>query len=267
MIADIMQSGVVYAVLGAFAGLMAGVLGIGGGIIIVPALAYVYSHQAGFPPDKILHLAAGTSLAIMVITSQFSVRAHHHRKKIAWDVYKKLWPGIVIGAVAGAFLADQLHSRVINIIFALFILLICAKTFFDRQKIRPHKYPPAWIHHFVTFIVGLKSGLLGLGGGVLIIPYLTFCGVEVRSIAAISALCTMTIAIVGSIAYMITGFNEPALPPFTTGYVYWPAVIAVAVPSGFFAPIGVSLTYRLPVYHLKMAFIIFLLMVAIDMLV
>lgn len=267
MIAEIMQSGVIYALVGAFAGMMAGILGIGGGVIIVPALAYVFSKQAGFPPEKILQLAAGTSLAIMVFTSQFSVRAHHHRKKISWSVYKKLWPGIVVGSICGALLADQLHSEVINIIFALFILLICAKTFLDRQKIRPHKYPPAWIHHFITFIVGLKSGLLGLGGGVLVIPYLTYCGVDVRSIAAVSALCTMTIAIVGSIAYLITGLNETALPAFTTGYIYWPAVIAVAIPSGFFAPIGVSLTYRLPVHHLKIAFIVFLLIIAVDMLI
>ncbi|QBR83182.1 sulfite exporter TauE/SafE family protein [Legionella israelensis] len=267
IITELLENGAVFALTGAFAGLMAGILGIGGGMVVVPALAFIFRHNQTVPPSLIMHVAAGTSLAVMIITSQASVRAHYRLGEILWPVYRRLWPGIVIGAVLGAILADLLPSHWLKIIFGVFLLIVAYKMFLDRHITRPHQYPRAWIHHFISGLIGVKSGLLGVGGGALIIPYLTYCGVDIRKIAAISSLCTMTVAVVGTLAFMVTGSNEPGLPAYSIGYVYWPAAFWVAIPSALFAPVGARLTYVLPVAQLKNGFIVFLLLASLDMLI
>ena len=126
--------------------------------------------------------------------------------------------------------------------------------------------PKAWLTHLISFLVGIKSGVLGIGGGAVIIPFLTRCHVPIRKIAAIASLCSMTIAVVGSVTFMITGWNEPNLPLGSTGYVYWPAVFAVALPSMMCAPLGAKLAYRVPILLIRRAFIVFLLITAIHLL-
>lgn len=267
IITEVLENGAVFAMTGAFAGLMAGILGIGGGMVVVPALAFIFHHHHLIPDHLIMHVAAGTSLAVMLITSQASVRAHYRLGEILWPIYQRLWPGIVIGAVLGAVFADLLPSHWLKVIFGVFLLVVAVKMFLDRHVTRPRQFPRPWVHHLISGLIGMKSGLLGVGGGALIIPYLTYCGVSLRKIAAISGLCTMTVAVVGSLAFMLTGRNEPGLPAYSIGYVYWPAAFWIAIPSALFAPIGARLTYVLPVQQLKNAFIVFLLLAALDMLV
>jgi len=266
ILSEVLQNGSIYALAGAFAGLMSGLLGIGGGIIVVPALAFIFSHNDLVPEEMIMHVSAGTSLAVMIITSQASVRAHHRKGVSIWPIFKKLFPGIVLGAALGVMTADLLTSYWLKIIFGLFLLAVAIKMYWDRDVTRPHQFPRTWIHSLVSGLIGFKSGLLGVGGGILIIPYLTFCGVHLRKIAAISAACSMTVAIVGCLAFIITGLNESGLPAGSWGFVYWPAVLWIAIPSSLFAPVGAHLSYRLPVHQLKMAFIVFLVLVGVDML-
>jgi len=251
---------------GAFAGLMSGVLGIGGGIIVVPALVFIFRDDPSVPANLVMHIAAGTSLAVMMFTSQASIRAHRKKSDIQWDVFKRLWPGIVIGVLSGALLADRLPTQWLKWLLGIFLLFVAIKMLTGKDVSQSRGFPRRWINALISFVIGLKSGLLGIGGGALIIPYLTYCGIEMRKIAAVSSLCTMTVAVLGTLTFIFTGSNEGGLPPFSTGYVYWPAVAALAIPSVLLAPVGAELTYRLPVKKLTYAFVIILFFTAINLL-
>lgn len=257
----------IFIVTGAIAGLIAGTLGIGGGMIIVPALLYIFQHTNAVPHALEMHFAAGTSLAIMIFTGQASVRAHMRKKGILWSAYLRLQWGIILGAVAGALLAYQLPTYWLKMLLALFLFFIAAEMMFNPNLPRRKNFPAQWVNRLVGMLIGFKSGLLGIGGGALVIPYLSYCGVERRQTAGVSAMCTLTVAVIGSIAVMITGSTESGLPAWATGYVYWPAVLWVAIPSMIFAQIGAHLTYKLPVHQLKHAFIVVLLIAAIDLIV
>jgi uncharacterized membrane protein YfcA len=266
ILADLLEHGSLYALTGAFAGLMSGILGIGGGMIVVPALVYIFHQTNLIPSDIEMHVAAGSSLAIMIFTAMASVRAHHRQSEILWHIYNLLWPGIIAGTICGGILADLLPTHLLKILFGIFLLIISFKMLSNINVSHPHHFPGLWINRVVSYLIGLKSGLLGIGGGALILPYLSYCGVDIKKIPAISALCTLTVAMIGTITFVITGSNESGLPEYCTGYVYWPAVVWVAIPSVIFAPFGAHLTYTLPVKHLKYGFIAILFVVAIDLL-
>jgi len=263
---SLIEHGVLYILTGAFAGLMAGILGIGGGMIVVPALLFIYHHIHLVPLEIEMHVAAGTSLAIMVFTAQASVRAHLREHTILWPIFYCLWPGILIGTVGGALLAHVMSSHWLRIILGIVLLLIAVKMLLPSRETKKREMPATWVTRAYSVLVGLKSGLLGIGGGALLIPYLTFFGVKRRDTAAISALCTLIVSIVGAFAFMLLGYYVPGLPAYTTGYVYWPAVFWVALPSMFLAPIGAHLTYILPVAKLRYAFIAMLLIASFDIL-
>lgn len=268
MILDsVAQHGAAFALTGAFTGFMSGVLGIGGGLIVVPALLYIFHHSHMVPELVEMHVAAGSSLAIMIFTAMSSVRAHQRQGELLWPVYHKLWPGIVLGTFFGALTADLLSTHWLQLLFGIFLLLISFKMLSDVHVTYPRKFPSRWLNGIVSFLIGLKSGLLGVGGGAVVIPYLNFCGVDTRKIPSLSALCTLSVSMVGTIAFIITGSNEPGLPSYCTGYVYWPAVIWVAIPSVLFAPIGAHVTYALPIRQLKYGLTAILIIAAIDMLI
>lgn len=255
-----------YSLIGVLAGLLAGILGIGGGIIVVPALVFVFQLTKEVSPTIQMHVAAGCSLAIMIFTAQSSARAHARQGKLLFDVFRRMWPWIVLGTVSGALLADLLNTRWLEVIFGIFLILIAFNMLFNINIEYAKKIIPNWIHRSVCFIIGLKSGLLGIGGGALIIPYLNYCGVDVKKIPGISALCTLIVSIIGTVVVIITGSMVSNLPPYSTGYIYWPAVFWIALFSTWFAPIGAKLTYRLPVKQLKYAFIGVLFVAALHLL-
>lgn len=266
MTADIILYGTIYACIGTFAGLMSGILGIGGGIVVVPGLVFVFQHSQLIAEKSVMHVAAGTSLAVMIITSQSSIRAHLKLGEVLWSVFNKLWPGIILGTIAGALIATLIPTHWLKILFALFLLCIAYKMLTDMHVSHADHFPKPWINRFISFLIGFKSGLLGVGGGVLIIPYLTYCGVAVRKIAGVSNLCTLTVAVVGTITFMITGQEEMRSVAYSTGYVYWPAMLCVAIPSSLIAPVGARLNYIVPVQHLKYGFIVILVLTAVKML-
>lgn len=266
MISTIMLiDGAVYGLIGMFAGLMAGLLGIGGGIIVVPGLAFIFQHVAFIPKDSIMHVAAGSSLAVMILTSQSSLRAHFRLNGVKWEAFNKLWPGIIVGTVCGALLAHLIPTHWLKVLFALFLILVAIKMLTDLHVTHPERFPPNWVNRGFSFFVGLISGLLGVGGGMLIIPYLTYCGIAIRNIAAVSNLCSFTVAVVGTMVFILTGWQEMSLTPYATGYIYWPAVLWVAIPSVIFAPLGAKLNYIIPVKVLKYGFIVILTITAINM--
>ena len=265
MITAILENGAIYAMTGAFAGLMAGILGIGGGMIVVPALVYIFHHAQVVPASVEMHVAAGSSFAIMIFTAQASIRAHHRQGTILWSVYQLLWPAIALGTVFGALFAVILPTYWLKIILGVVLLCIAIKMLFNLKVSHPHHFPSTWVNRLIGFLIGFKSGLLGIGGGAVIVPYLSFCGVETRKIPGVSALCTLTVAVIGTVAVMITGHNYQGLPVYSTGFVYWPAVFCVAVPSVLFAPIGARLTYILPIRELKYGFVVILLFAACSL--
>lgn len=254
-----------YILTGVFAGGMAGLLGIGGGVVVVPALALIFRYS-GFPPDLVMHMAAGSSLTAMILTAQASVRAHNQHGRILWSIYRKLVGGIIVGVICGAIIADFLHTRVLSVFFGVFLLAISAKMLIIPHKRTKRRLPGPVGRNAVSFAIGAKSGMLGVGGGALMIPFLTSCNIPMRNTTGISALCSFTVAILGSISFMMVGWDQSNLPAWSTGFVYWPAVLLVSIPSMLVAPLGASLSYKVRVTFLRRVFAVFLLVTGIHML-
>ncbi|MBA2710665.1 MAG: sulfite exporter TauE/SafE family protein [Tatlockia sp.] len=244
-------------------------MGIGGGIVVVPALIFLFQNNSTIPAELIMPMAIGTSLAVMVVTAQATIRFHYKKGNIAWPIYKLLAPGIALGTVCGALLTDKLPTDFLKILFAVFLVFIAFKMLFDmHQKAHPrHNFPSRYKNQLISFFIGCQSGLLGIGGGALVIPYLNYCGLDIKKITPIAALCTITVAVIGTFAFISIGAFKTNLPAFSSGFVYWPAVIGIAIPSSFLAPFGARLTYLLPVKHLKYFFILLLLATTIELLI
>jgi uncharacterized membrane protein YfcA len=254
-----------YLALGAFAGLMAGLLGVGGGLIIVPVLAGIFQHQQ-MSAAVIMHLAIGTSLATIVVTSVSSVRAHHQRGAVLWPVVWRLTPGIVIGAWLGAAVADALPSAVLSKIFAVFVLVVAAQMAFGAKP-APHRELPGAPGMLATGgVIGAVSAIVGIGGGSLTVPFLTWCNTAMRQAVATSAACGLPIALAGTIGFIVTGLNAAELPAWSLGYVYGPALVGVAFASMLSAPLGAKLAHTLPAEVLKKVFAVFLMLIGVKML-
>ncbi len=254
-----------YLVLGAFAGVMAGLLGVGGGLIVVPVLAWIF-HDQQINDAIIMHLAIGTSLATIVVTSISSVRAHHQRGAVLWSVVWRLTPGIVIGAWVGAIVADALPSVVLSKVFALFVLAVAAQMAFGAKP-APHRGLPGAVGMATTGgVIGTVSAIVGIGGGSLTVPFLTWCNTTMRQAVATSAACGLPIALAGAIGFIVTGLGAADRPAWSLGYVYSPALVGIAVASMLSAPLGAKLAHTLPTEILKKIFAVFLTLVGTKML-
>jgi len=255
-----------YILAGMIAGFLSGLLGIGGGLFIVPALLTIFEWQHPFH-QHIMHMVIGTSLSIIIVTAFRSLMAHMKYKVPFWPIYKQLLPGILVGVIGGVILAHYLESKTLQILFAIVLLILALKMLFERKNSFQFPTPNKTGMSIAGFIIGGKSGLLGLGGGALTIPFLTSCKISMRVAVVISIATSFTVAIVGSIASMISGLQVTNLPPWSTGFVYWPAVLCVGLSSAFFAPLGARLSHTLPTQTLKRLFAILLLFISIKMLV
>lgn len=255
----------IYVLTGAVAGVLAGLLGVGGGIVIVPALIFVFRAQ-GFDADVLVHMAVGTSLATIVLTSISSVRAHHRRGAVRWPVFWRLAPGIVVGSLLGAVIADWLPADTLRMVFAVFVLLVALQMGFGAKP-APHRDLPGKLGSGVAgLVIGTVSAVVGIGGGSLTVPFLVWCNVAMRNAVAISAACGLPIAVAGSLGFLATGLNETGLPPWSTGYLYWPAGAGIAVASVLCAPLGAWLAHQVPAQGLKRFFALFLGVVGLRML-
>lgn len=260
-----MDTLLLYLVLGAFAGTLAGLLGAGGGLVMVPVLVFIFQGQA-MPGPIIMHMALGTSLAIIILTSLSSIRAHHQRGAVLWPVCWRLTPGIVLGALSGAVVADMLPDGVLKPVFGIFELLVALQVWLG---VRPsaQRNVPGWPGMSVAgWVIGTVSAIVGIGGGTLTVPFLTWCRVGIHNAVATSAACGLPIAVAGTIGFIATGWNEVDLPGMSSGYVYWPAFAAVAVTSVLCAPVGARLAHALPADKLKKFFAIFLAILGVRML-
>ncbi len=254
-----------YLMLGAFAGIMAGLLGVGGGLIIVPALAWIFRGQH-MSEAIIMHLAIGTSLATIVVTSISSVRAHHRWGAVLWPTFWRLTPGIVVGAWLGAAVADALSSFVLQKIFALFVLAMAGQMGFGAKP-APHRDLPGTSGMLATGgVIGTVSAIVGIGGGSLTVPFLTWCNISIHQAVATSAACGLPIALAGALGFIVTGLNAPGLPNWSLGYIYGPAWVGIALVSMLSAPLGAKLAHTLPTGTLKKVFAVFLALIGFKML-
>ena len=250
-----------YLVCGVLAGLAAGMFGVGGGIVVVPFLAWQFPEQ-GFPERLVMLMAVATSLATIVVTSVSSVLAHHRLGAIRWDVVRRLVPGIVVGSLLGAVIAERLPVPVFKLLFGVFLVLVAQRLFFRAGPAGGcHGKSSALDFAAAGSLIGVSSAILGIGGGTLSVPYLVKQGFPIRNAVAISSACGFPIAVVGTAAYVILGWNQPTLPPMSAGYVSLPAFLAIALASVPFAPVGAQLASRLPGAVLRRGFAAVLLLV------
>lgn len=248
-----MEGLILYLLLGAGAGLLAGLFGIGGGLVIVPVLAFIFEAHA-LAPGHVMQVAVGSSLATIVVTSLSSILGHHRRGAVLWPVFGRLAPGIVAGVAAGVVVADTVSSPVLRVVFALFVVVVAVQMAFEVRPGSRRSLPGRWGSGAAGAVIGALSALVGIGGGTLTTPFLLWCDVRLRNAIATSAACGLPIAVVGALGYVVAGLNETGLPAGSTGFVYWPAVAAVVATSVFTAPLGARLTHTLPVRVLRRLF-------------
>ncbi len=254
-----------YACGGILAGLIGGLLGLGGGIIIVPVLHYLFQQQ-GFPAVTLMQIAVTTSLCTIVVTSLSSTYVHHRKKAVLWPTVFRLSPGILLGAGLGAIVADNISSDALRLAFGIFEILVAIQIAFELRPEAKLQLPGTAGMTTAGGVIGFLSTLLGIGGGTLTVPWLLFCRIPVHNAVAVSAACGLPIALAGSVAMTISGLDNPELPPHTFGYLYWPAALIIIGMTVIFAPLGARLAHYLPVVTLKRIFSVVLLFVGLKML-
>jgi uncharacterized membrane protein YfcA len=257
---------VAYLFLGAVAGVLAGLLGVGGGIVVVPAFFFLFQAQA-FPQGLLMHLAVGSSLATVVFTSLTSAYAHHRRGAVLWPNVRRLIPGIVAGALLGAAVADHVPSKTLRMLFGLFECFVAIQLALGFKPAPHRELPGRAGMTFMGLAVGSVSTMLGIGGGTITVPFLLWCNTPIRQAVATSAACGLPIAMTGAVGFLWAGLNTPSLPESSTGFLYWPAILGVAAGSVCFTPLGAWLAHTLPVDVLRRLFAVVLAVIGVRMLV
>lgn len=255
-----------YLLIGMLAGLFAGLFGIGGGIIIVPALIFVLT-TFQISDVFIPHQAIATSLATIIGTSAAATAAHHKRGAVHWKIVKVLMPGILFGTWLGASAASWLSDWGLIHLFSVFLIIVAWQLF--RQPTimtQQHSFPKTNIIITVGAVIGAVSAVIGIGGGTLTVPFLVRHQINIRNAIATSSACGIPIAIAGSISFIIHGWQQPGLPPQNLGFIYWPAAVAIMITSIPMATVGTHLAHRIAVTTLKRWFSIVLVLVALKLL-
>jgi uncharacterized membrane protein YfcA len=254
-----------YALLGVGVGLLAGLFGVGGGLVMVPVLTALFLAQ-GAPVDGVLHLALATSMAAIVPTSLASLRAHHRRGGVQWPVVRWLTPGILAGTLGATFIAALIPTQFLAMVFTGFVLYSALQMSISIIPERLRPLPKAAGLVGVGGFIGSVSALVSIGGGALTVPFLLWHQVAMKQAIASSAAVGFPLAVAGALGYLINGLLQPVDFPATWGWIHWPAVLMVALTSPWLAPVGVALMHRLPVPILKRMFALLLIVMAVRML-
>lgn len=254
-----------YLAIGAFVGFVAGLLGVGGGIVMVPLLVYVLALQG--LESTALHMALATAMATILFTSLSSVRAHHAYGSVDWKVVKAMSPGILVGSFVAALLAGLIPTRPLAVMFTLLVFYAATQMLFDLRPKGTRPLPSAAGLFGVAAIIGGIASLLSAGGAFMSIPFLAWCGVPLRRAIGSAAAIGFPIALAGTVAHVLQGLRVDALPAGSLGYVYLPALAPLIVASMLMAPLGARLAHRLPVKRLRIAFAALLYVMAVRMLV
>lgn len=243
----------VYLALGLVTGFVAGLLGVGGGLILVPVLTWAFLEQ-GFTPAYNIHLALGTSLATIVLTAISSLRAHHGHGAVDWAVVRRLAVGIVFGTLAGALIAARLSDFGLKLFFTVFLFYAATQMLFGLKP-RASRGLPGWPGMTAAgAVIGLVSSWVGIGGGTLTIPFLTWCNVRMQTAIGTSSAVGLPIAVAGAAGYAVAGGAAGDLPPWSVGFVYLPAFLAIVAMTWLTAPLGARCTHTWPVARIKRVF-------------
>lgn len=255
-----------YLVLGGLAGLLAGLFGIGGGIIIVPALVISFEIQ-GVAPSVLTHMAVGTSLATIIFTSVSSIRQHHRAGAVDWPLVRIMAVGLCLGTATGALSADAISGPRLQQLIGVFAIALALRMAFAGPPRPTRTLPPPPGLFGVGVVIGWASAIFGIGGGSLSVPFLTRCNVVMQRAVATSAALGFPIAVSGAIFHMIAGLGKPDLPTWSTGYIYWPAFLGIVLTSMYCARLGAKLAHRLPAPVLRRIFAVLLVLVGMRFLI
>lgn len=255
---------VMYLAVGLIAGVLAGLLGVGGGVVIVPMLVFCFTKQ-GINPEQIMHMALGTSLASIIFTSISSFMSHHRRGAVEWSIVKRIVPGILVGTFGGTFIASRLSTGFLKGFFCIFLYTVATQMLLNKKPKASRNLPATPGMFGVGSVVGVVSALVGIGGGSLSVPFMLWCNVTAHRAIGTSAAIGFPIAIAGAVGYIVNNLHSVGLPPYSLGFVYLPALVGIVVSSVFTAPLGVKLAHSLPVDKLKRIFAVFLYVVATKM--
>jgi uncharacterized protein len=255
----------IYLILGGFAGTLAGLFGVGGGMIIVPVLVYSFSVQ-GFSVDVLTHMAVGTSLATIAFTSINAIRAHHLKGAVRWPLFRWMTLGILAGTVVGAMTAALLDGPLLQRIIGVFAIAIAIQMGFDLKPRAAKEVPGKVGLTGAGGVIGWASAIFGIGGGSLTVPFLVWRSVPMQQAVATSSACGFPIAVAGALSFMVTGWHNQALPDWSLGFVYLPGLVGIAVTSMLFAGFGARLAHRLSQTLLKRLFALLLAGVGINFL-
>lgn len=254
-----------YLVIGVTVGFLAGLLGVGGGMVMVPMLVFVFTAK-GFPAEHMMHLSLATSMATIVFTSAASVRAHHRHDAVDWAVARAMAPGIVAGALLATLATGFVPTRLLAILFTGFMFYAAVQMFFEVKPTPARQLPGRAGLFGVGAAIGGFSSVLAAGGAFLSIPFLARCNVPLKRAIGTAAANGFPISLAGTAGYVLNGLRAEGLPAGNLGYVYLPALALIVVASMPVAPLGARLAHRLPVRRLRIVFALMLLGLALRML-
>ena len=259
-----METYLFFMLVGALSGIIAGLFGVGGGVIVVPALIFTFL-GLGFSPEVLTHMAVATSLAAMVVTAASSAYAHHNRKGVLWSVFSWMAAGVVLGAFAGVAGSLQLKGAWIQISFAVYLLTVGLRILVSRTQVCQRTMPKNFVQSLVGTVIGGISMVFGIGGGSMTVPYLMRYGVSPRQAVGTSAALGFPIAVFGALLYGVAS-GSSQLPEHTIGYVYLPAFVGLVLLGIPFTRLGANIAHKLPEQQLKRVFAVFAILMAMLLL-
>ncbi|WP_035871535.1 sulfite exporter TauE/SafE family protein [Cucumibacter marinus] len=254
------------AVAGVAAGIVAGLLGIGGGTVMVPAMALVLG-ILGYDPAVVMHVAVGTSLAVIIPTGLRSAQAHARRDSVDFTTLWLWAPVIAVASLVGGLMAGLYTGDVLRLVFGVVVLLIALNSVFpviERLTRGVAGKPVA--HRIAAAIVGYISALMGIGGGALSVPTLTSFGLTMHRAVGTASAIGVVLAVPAALGFVVSGWSVAGRPPFSFGYINLPGLVVLGVMAALFAPVGAAIAHKLPARTLKIAFAVYLLIVGVRML-
>ncbi|WP_428353089.1 sulfite exporter TauE/SafE family protein [Methyloprofundus sp.] len=250
---------------GCFSGLIAGLFGIGGGLVLVPFFLFLLESR-NIANELLMLMAVATSLATMIITSIAATLMQHRLGAVIWKTVFNLSYGMFWGVIAGTLLADSISSDTLRLIFALYMLYVAIEMAVSSKIVAKLRQLSALATAIAGTVIGFVSAVLGIGGGTLTVPLLARHQVPMRNAVAISSACGLPIAVVGTLSYALLGWQKTGLPEGSVGYIYVPAFLGIVISSMLTAPLGAKLANKLPTQQLKRYFSILLFVVAAKLL-
>lgn len=254
-----------YFAAGAFVGFLAGLLGIGGGMTLVPVLAAMFTAQH-FAPDHVVHLALGTGMASIMFTSSASVRAHHRLGGVDWSLVRRVGPAMVVGTLLATSLSAWVPQRALALAFSVIVYAGATQILLGRKPSAARTLPGTPALVAIGVVIGVVCGLVSAGGAFLTVPFMLFCGVSMTTAIGTGAALGVPVAVVGTLGYVFSGWNVAGLPPLALGFVFGPALAGIVAGSVLTAPLGARAAHRLPVPILRRVFACLLYALATKML-